>query len=105
MSTETKNPGATTEDIRIAQTILNQLGRTTQYCLGAKDFVAIESGVEMRTTNYNGLRIRIVLDPSDTYRIETYKVRKAEAKVIDSIDFIYNDQLAEQTRKLADAPL
>lgn len=80
-----------------AKEILNQLGGN-KFCAmtGAKNFVygdsmlmfAIGKGAK------GGInKVRVTLDPSDTYTVEFFKLRGVDCKQIASVDMVYADGL------------
>jgi len=88
-------------NLDIAHTIMNQLGgfRRLGMMAGAKDFVAIENGVQFKIGR-NAKRInmvRITLNGLDLYNVEFGYVTKYNGtpsfKVKSKIDDVYNDML------------
>lgn len=65
--------------MNVAQTIANQLGGALQM-IGARNLMALEDGLQFSIMNgaHNGInKIVIKLDPSDTYRVEFWKIGRA----------------------------
>jgi hypothetical protein len=84
--------------MEIANTILSQIGgRQMASMTGAKDFTAIENGLQFKLpSNFakDGINcVRVVLDPCDTYTVTFLKVRGTSVKQIASYDQTYCDQL------------
>lgn len=84
----------------IANTILQQLGGNRFIVTtGATQYVAIELGLMFslpaRLAKLGINKVRIVLDPSDTYTMTTLKVnhRKGEAIEVEKQDHLYGDML------------
>ena len=82
-------------DSTIAQTLLQQIGRSALFMLGAKDFVLLEKGLRFRIgRNSKGVnRLTITLDPSDTYIVEAEYVRAAKHRVVERCENVYVDSL------------
>lgn len=86
----------------IAETILSQIGgRRFITMTGAKNFVAINSGLQFdlpKTPHYvrDGIsRLHIVLTPMDEYKITAYKIRGMSVKKISVTDGVHAPELAE----------
>jgi len=88
-------------NLTIANTILNQIGGTRRLNVmtGAKDFMAIENGVQFRIgKNSKSVNIvRVVLNALDLYDVEFGQIRKVKGIptyiVRSSVNDIYNDML------------
>ena len=89
--------------LEVANTILSQLGgRRFTVMTGASNLVAGENFLQFKLPARmakDGInRVRITLDPSDTYTVEFYKIGRAPTfqvtKVSEHSD-IYNDSLTE----------
>ena len=86
-------------NVEIANTILKQMGGTGRLnaMTGAKDFVAIDNGVQFKTgrnsKSINTIVIR--LNGRDLYDVEFGRVRKYEYKVVNKYDDVYNDMLKD----------
>jgi hypothetical protein len=88
---------------QIAQTILEQMGGTGRLVsmIGAKHFVAVESGVRFRFSNFNGQVpfnfCEVTLRGDDTYDLTISKLRKRngiEKRTNEHTDSgVYCDQL------------
>jgi len=83
-----------------ANTILQQLGgQRFTIMTGAKQYVAIEHGLMFslpaRLAKLGINKVRIVLDPTDTYTVTTLKVnaRKGDAIEVQSESHVYCDTL------------
>lgn len=93
-------------DLQVASTILQQLGGKHFIAMtGANNFVGFDSGLMFMVPKHlcrNGAnKVRIVLDPSDTYTVEFWHIRGMDWRQISKHDLIYADRLqqlfAEQT--------
>lgn len=87
-------------DLSVAQTILAQLGgRRFIAMTGAKDFVACNNGLNFRIPGVNTKdrvnKVRVVLNPSDTYDVLTYRVRRLDVDHVDTRCDVYADNLQE----------
>ena len=86
-------------NVEIANTILKQMGGTGRLnaMTGAKDFVAIDNGVQFKigrnSKSINTIVIR--LNGRDLYDVEFGRVRKYEYKVVNKYDDVYNDMLKD----------
>ena len=86
-------------DMTTAQTILRQLGGSRFVAMtGAKNLSATANSLQLALPSYfakNGInRVRVTLQPSDTYLVEFFKVRATKMTQIGSFDGIYADTLA-----------
>lgn len=83
----------------IAREILNQLGGQRFIAMtGARNFLALESGLQFKLPKFDGLRIntvRIVLTPADTYTVEFGRVYGMKYTILSSHDDVYCDGLRE----------
>ena len=86
--------------MQIANTILEQLGgRRFIAMTGAKNFVAIEDGLQFdlpRTPHFvrNGInKIRIHLDPTNTYTMKGLKRHRFDADLVKEESGLYWDML------------
>jgi hypothetical protein len=90
-------------DLTVANTILSQIGRGALFMIGAKRFVGDENSVTFSVGRNSGGRaglglvshIRVTLMPSDTYKVESIRIRGASIKTLETRDDIYFDMLAE----------
>lgn len=91
------------EQQAVARTIMSQMGGA-QFALltGARNFVAIpgkatRGGVQFSIPKGRGgiNRVRVELDPSDTYNVEFGRVRVGDYKAVSSHTNIYFDQLQD----------
>lgn len=83
-------------DKAIAQTILDQLGgRMFGVMTGAKDMIALESGIRFRIgKNAKGVNlVEIKLNGRDLYDIEFMRVRAHTVKTVSAANDIYADSL------------
>lgn len=96
---------ATDEKAEIAKTILQQLGGNRFRAMtGAKDFMALESGLAFRIPGQgvakDGInKVQVVLDPSDTYTVKAFRIWKRRRgpiypKLIGEHSGVYNVNLA-----------
>lgn len=79
----------------IAQTIVQQLGGGKfRMMTGAKDFVALDHGVQFMIPQANKVRkVQIVLNGADLYTMAFYSIRKTDIKLLKSVHGLYADQL------------
>jgi hypothetical protein len=82
----------------VGHTIFQQMGGAGRLraMIGAKDFGVGENVAQFKwaAKARNGANsIRIVLDPSDTYTMEFYKIRAGNAKLVKSFSDVYADSL------------
>lgn len=92
-----------TVDLRITETIIQQLGaRRFVAMTGARDFMAVDSHTLQFDLPYccvrnAGNRMRIKLQPDDTYSLVLYRIRKRgfQVDVLEECDGIYADQLQD----------
>ena len=81
----------------VAQEILSQLGGPRiAMMIGGKGFIGAENALQFgfRARARNGInKIRIVLDPSDTYTVEFWRVHAGASKLVDSESMVYCDGL------------
>ena len=92
------------EKMAIANEIIRQLGgRKFTVMTGARDYMAIDDGLTFRipgTITKNHInRVRVILDPSDTYTVSFWNYRKQKnihtpsMKKIAEHDMVYDDML------------
>lgn len=77
----------------IGQTIWNQITLSTKIALGAKLPVTGDNNLTFcigRGTNH---KVQIILLPSDTYKINYFKIRGTEIILLKTFSEIYNDRL------------
>ena len=84
-------------DLQVTTDILNQLGgRKFVLMTGAYNHTASPDGVQF---SFKGSTIankcRITLLPSDTYRVEFFKIRAGKCKPVAKFDDVYNDMLQD----------
>jgi hypothetical protein len=89
-----------TDDMQIAQTILEQLGgRRFMAMTGAQHFTAVDSGLTFRlpgTSNERHINyVKIILEPSDTYTMTFATIRHLDLKLVAESDGVYFDQLQD----------
>ncbi len=85
---------AQTKKMEVAKTIVAQLGNLALSMMGAKDLVGSENSLQFTIRGSKVVnKIRIVLDPSDTYTMEFYKGRGLDVKLVASASDIYVDSL------------
>lgn len=86
--------------MQVAQTISEQIGGGRfQRMTGARDFVGGENFLMFRLPRgsaKNGInKVRITLDPCDTYTVEFFKVSGVNVTLIHSVDDVYCDMLED----------
>lgn len=86
---------------QVAATLFQQLGGTKfQIMTGARGMVALDNGLQFTLDRFaiNGLwanKVRITLEPSDTYTVEFWYIRRADAVLTKSVEDVYEDRLRE----------
>lgn len=85
---------------QIARTILEQLGGTRFLVMtGAKDLIFGNFSLHFRLpSNFakQGInKVIITLEPSDTYKLEFFKIWGSKFRLIDSANDIYNENLQD----------
>lgn len=85
------------DDREVGKTILHQLGRATLAMLGARDLVLVENGVQfaIQGSPRKVSKVRIVLEPDDSYAVEFYTGRGINIRPLAAYDGIYVDGLHE----------
>ncbi|HHT9146442.1 MAG: hypothetical protein Q7J12_00180 [Syntrophales bacterium] len=86
------------EQIRVANTILQQLGGGRfRTMTGARDVFADDAGLTFKVpgtlTKKHINYIRITLDPTDTYTMEFWTYRAMQGKKISEHSMVYDDML------------
>lgn len=84
--------------MQVAQTILQQLGGNRFAVMtGAKNFVGSDDALSFALpSNFarNGInRVRVTLQPSDTYTVTFFKIRGTKVAEIATRDDVYADSL------------
>lgn len=95
-------------DLTVANTILQQLGgRRFILMTGAKDFVGDANSLMFRIGKNSGgvSKVKIILEPSDTYRVIFYRIRQtrktaAQITIVHEADDIYFDQLPDLFKRI-----
>ena len=81
----------------IATTILQQLGgRRFSLMTGAKNFIALESGLAFQLGRFSGVKIthcRIILTAADDYTLELLAIRGTSIKTLKTLEGIYAEAL------------
>jgi hypothetical protein len=79
----------------VADTIRQQIGQRALYMLGAKNLVGDHNSLTFRIgRNAKSItHVRVTLDPSDTYTVETLRATVSSNKVLSKVSDIYVDQL------------
>ncbi len=84
--------------LQIANTIIGQLGgRRFKVMTGARDFLALDSGVSFRLPAFPGVQcnaVRVVLEASDTYTVEFLRVWGRSVKSLSVHSDIYAEDLS-----------
>jgi len=82
--------------MKVHEVIFEQLGGSAfQAMTGAKDILFDSTGIQFRVGR-NPKRVthvRITLDPSDTYTVEFFRIRKLELIPVSSFELVYFDML------------
>lgn len=92
-----------TRNQEIATIIRNQLGHRMFAMTGAKDFVAIDSGLQFKMpSNFakDGINcVQITLTPADLYDVKYMKIRGMTVKDIAVSEGLYADMLHKDFRE------
>ena len=93
-----KPPVGEADKMQIAKTIMDQIGKKALFMIGAKNFVATDSGLRFRVGR-NGLNVNVIdvqynRGPDD-YTLDFLAVRGTSAKSKKKIEHVYADQLTE----------
>jgi hypothetical protein len=88
-----------TIDLRVAETISDQIGRRAFLMLGTTQKVADEKSLLFNVRSSKAVnKVRVTLDLSDTYTVEFFKIGRAprfDVKVVAEVEGVYFDQLHE----------
>jgi hypothetical protein len=78
-----------------AETILRQFGgRRFAAMTGARNFLALDAGLQFSIPRTNGIRkVRVMLQPNDLYTVEFYGIHKATATLKGTHADVYGDHL------------
>lgn len=84
--------------VSTARIILNQLGGNRFVAMtGAKDFVTTDNAISFRigrnTSEAN--KVRITLEPTDTYSVEFFQLRGIDCSTISRFEFIHVEELGD----------
>jgi len=88
-------------ELTVANTIRDQIGRGALFMIGANTFVGTADSLTFKVGRNSGngkggvSHIRVTLMPSDTYKVESIRVRGTSVKILDTREDIYFDGLAE----------
>lgn len=81
----------------IAETILSQLGGKVNAMIGMKDGVYgdnfLQFGWKVRGARNKANKVRITLEPSDTYTVEFFSIRGVNVSPKGTFSDVYCDQL------------
>jgi len=91
-------------NLEVAYTILQQLGGARRLSLmtGARDFLGDGKSLTFRIgKNPRGAnKVRVTLDPSDTYTVEVFKIRGGTVKALGSASDVYAEALVRNVESL-----
>ncbi len=107
----TLTPDESKRRLEIAQTIIEQLGgRRFQVMTGAKNFSALDSGVQFSLPGARGYckdginKFVITLEPNDTYTLRAFRVRKSKGVPVETFkgmnSEVYNTELRWMFRSM-----
>ncbi len=88
-------------DMTVPKIIVQQLGGALNM-LGAYNLLGDETSLmfAFKEKAKNGIKkIRITLDPSDTYKVEFIKIRKHEAVIVSTHEDVYAEDLHDLIRR------
>src|SRR5262249_11136738 len=78
----------------VAKTIVEQLGNLALSMMGAHTLVADETSLTFSIRGSKAVnKIRITLEPSDTYKVELFKFRNPICNLIAEFNGVYVDSL------------
>ena len=87
-------------NMEIATTICDQIGKATFFMLGTQHRTAIENGLSFNIRGQKKFtHIRVILEPSDTYRVEFLRIRKFDVRDRETVDDVYAEDLHEIIRQ------
>lgn len=75
------------------QEIIRQIGKMNILAISGGRVTAIEDGIELPISN--GYKVRVILTPSDTYRVERVFVRAGKVTPKGHCDDVYCDEIGE----------
>jgi len=83
-----------TADMTVANTIRDQVGRMALMMMGASMLSGDHRSLQFRIKGSPKVNsIRIVLDPSDTYTVQFWRLRGINAKLVSEFNDIYAENL------------
>lgn len=85
-------------DLTVAKTILQQLGGNRFTVMtGAKNYVGSDNTLSFRLPKANRKinGVTIILEPSDTYKVEFVRIVKFERRVVETCENVYCDSLQD----------
>jgi hypothetical protein len=90
-----RRPGGGVVNPGRGEIIWEQIPLATKMACGAREPFIIDCGIEFRAGR--SLRISVVLEPSDTYKVEAYRIKRGsyEKVILESIEQVYVDNLGE----------
>lgn len=79
---------------QVAKIIVEQIGNVAFSMMGAKNLVGDDRSLMFSIRGCPTInKIRITLEPSDTYKIEFFKFRNPDCKLVAELDGVYFDML------------
>ena len=83
--------------IEVANIIRKQIGGRAFMMLGAKDLIGLtegEGGLQFRIRGSRAVnKVRVILEPSDTYKVQFFKVHGIKCKAVAEHEGVYVDML------------
>jgi len=81
-------------DHAIARTIVDQIGNHAFVMMGAVNLVSDERSLTFKVRGSRlATHVKVELDPSDTYTVTFYKIRKFDVREVGSVGMVYADAL------------
>lgn len=80
----------------IASEIHNQIGRRAFLMMGSRTILAGDNSLMFDIRGCEKInKIRVTLDPSDTYTVEFFKIRGTTCREVASVEGVYCDNLRD----------
>ena len=96
MKTTLNHLSETSTPSDVAKTIALQIGRQAMAMLGAHDLVLGTDGLQFKIKGSRlAAYVRVTLEPTDTYRMEFWKMRGVETLRLVKIDNVFVSELNE----------
>lgn len=82
-------------NMTVANEIRNQVGKVALFMMGTKSLLASDNSLTLHIGKNpkSVTKIKITLDPSDTYTVAFLRIRNLECKTLASFSDVYADNL------------